>query len=88
VLHPREVGGLVGAELVCSEEVLDLVFALDVQPMPVDDRVAPEDEADGFEVGERELVESLEPVGCVELAFAQEGACPPLGGRRAKPDAD
>jgi hypothetical protein len=59
VLHARAVGRLVGVSSCASEEVVDLVVVVEVQPVPVDDRVAAEDEADRLEVGERELVERL-----------------------------
>ena len=51
------------AELLRAEEVADLFVGLEVQPVPVDDRVAAKDEADGFEIGERELVQSFETLG-------------------------
>jgi hypothetical protein len=56
-------------DLLGLEEVLDLVEVLEVQPVPVDDRVTAQDEAHGLEVGEGELVERLEAVG--RLGFAQ-----------------
>jgi hypothetical protein len=71
VLHPREIGGVVRAELLGDEEVPNLERVFEVQPMPVDDRVATQDEANGLEIGERELVESLEAVGRVGLDQAR-----------------
>jgi hypothetical protein len=71
VLHPREIGGVVWTELLGDEEVPNLERVLEVQPVPVDDRVAAQDEANGLEIGERELVESLETVGPVGLDQAR-----------------
>jgi hypothetical protein len=56
-------------ELVREEEIVDLLFALEVQAMPVDDGVAPEDQTYGLEVRERELVEGFELV--CDFLFAQ-----------------
>ena len=61
--HARAVRGLVRVELLRAEEVVDLLVRLQVEPMPIDHRVAAEDEANGLEIGERELVDSFETLG-------------------------
>ena len=59
-VHARAVGGLVGVELLGEEELGDLLGILEVQAVPVDDRVAAEEKPYSLEVGERELVDRLE----------------------------
>ena len=58
-LDPRAIGRLVGVELLRDEELArPPASSSKLQPVPVDDRVAAQDEPHGLEVGERELVES------------------------------
>ena len=47
--------GVVGVELVGDQELAHVVSLVEVEPAPVDDRVAAQDEADGLEVGQGEL---------------------------------
>jgi hypothetical protein len=67
LIHPRDVGFVVGAKLLSNEEVSDLLWVLKVQTVPVDDRVASQDETNGFEVGECKLVERFESIGRIRL---------------------
>ena len=77
VLHARAVGGFVrvGAPGRRGTRGL-LALASKFEPAPVDDRVAAQDEADGLEVGERELVEALQPVAreCARSARVRSGS--------------
>ena len=50
-----------GIELVEPEEPIDLGVVGEVQPVPVDDRLAAEQQPDGLDVGERELVSAGRP---------------------------
>ena len=67
VLHARAVGGVVEAQLLGSQELADLVVACEVEPSPVDDRVAAENEPYRLEVGERELVERLQALDAARV---------------------
>jgi hypothetical protein len=71
VLHPSEIGGVFGTELLGEKKVANLARILEVQSVPVDDRVTPENEANGLKVGERELVEGLEPFGRIRFDQAR-----------------
>ena len=61
-VHARAIRGLVRVELLRDAEIPDFSVALEVQAVPVDDRVTAKDESDSLEVGEGELVESLEAI--------------------------
>src|SRR5262249_37937993 len=61
-VHPRPVSGLIGVELLRQAELVDLLLVREVQPMPVDNRIAAEDESHSFEVGESELTSLFETV--------------------------
>ena len=57
VLHPRAVRSVRGVQLVRDEVVADLFVLAEVEPAPVDDRVAPQDEANGLQIPQGKLVD-------------------------------
>ena len=65
-LHGLElllIRGLVGMKFLSEEALADLVLALEVQAMPIDDRIAAQDEAHRLEIREGELLDALEALG-------------------------
>ncbi len=85
-LQPRPIGGLVGTELLRDEEAAGGGGVLEVEAVPVDDRVAAEDEAERLELHQRELVVGLEPSddGIVHEAQRINGATSARQGRAAE----
>src|SRR5262249_41563229 len=63
--EPRSVGGLVRAKLLREQEIASGFLVFELQPMPIDDGVAAQDEPRRLEVHQRELVEAFEPANPV-----------------------
>src|SRR5262249_20387322 len=60
-LEARAISGLVRVELLCLEDAPCGKLILEVEAVPVDDRVAPENEPYRLDLPQRELVDALEP---------------------------
>src|SRR6185437_862288 len=67
-LHRAPVGAVLGAELLRAEELPRFFFVLEVETVPVDDRLAAQRQSNGLEIDEREVVETLQPIDSVHDA--------------------
>jgi hypothetical protein len=60
VLGEREIPGIGERQIVILDQPAGVVGSLEVQPMPVDDRGAGQDQAQRLNIVDRKLVETLE----------------------------